>query len=77
MGTLTAINQVYVNEAAVKALTDMLQMAKEGKLQSLAISATLTNGEMLTSRGYGQIDEPFKLLGGLEYLKSIIIQDIE
>jgi hypothetical protein len=56
------------NTEVIRKIEDLLQLAKEGNIQCIAIAAVLSANDVLTC--WECPDNAFVLLGALDYLKS-------
>lgn len=64
--------EMEVDKGLVERIEGILEMAKSGELQSFSAVGCLSDGSMMTS--YGPTPDPWSDIGGLEILKSRLIE---
>lgn len=62
------------NPALANKLEYLLAEARAGRLQSLVFAGEIAGGEI--TRGYAEIDDRLALIGALEALKFLLMEDI-
>lgn len=62
----------HKDSRAIEMLEELLDIAKKGEIESFALVATTTDGGIVSAAG-GKPNDPYTLIGGLEYVKNRVL----